>query len=253
MKKLLFVAMALCATVTISADNNTAKTQKERDQIVMEKVGGFVVQPRTGNVSVINAQTEDSLDALKPIVEAIGEQINTPIEWKVGEFRLVDAEQIRKELGIDLAIFIVADSTLPMTLCAPEARWAVVNIAPLKADKPTDEKFNARVSKAFARAFVNLLGGAMTKFTTSVLKPVSSTKDLDRTVYKGLPFDAAVAIARYLPEMNISPQRKVTYKRACEEGWAPAPTNEFQRAVWDKVHQIPDKPITIEFDPKTDK
>ena len=99
MKKLLFVAMALCATVTISADNNTAKTQKERDQIVMEKVGGFVVQPRTGNVSVINAQTEDSLDALKPIVEAIGEQINTPIEWKVGEFRLVDAEQIRKGPG----------------------------------------------------------------------------------------------------------------------------------------------------------
>ena len=38
-----------------------------------------------------------------------------------------------------------------------------------------------------------------------------------------------------------------------QQGWAPAPTNEVQQAIWDKVHQIPDKPITIEFDPKTDK
>ena len=31
---------------------------------------------------------------------------------------------------------------------------------------------------------------------------------------------------------------------------APAPTNEFQKAVWDKVHAIPQNPMKIEFDPK---
>ena len=36
-------------------------------------------------------------------------------------------------------------------------------------------------------------------------------------------------------------------------GWAPQPTNEVQRAIWDKVHAIPDKPLTIEFNPKKDK
>jgi len=35
-----------------------------------------------------------------------------------------------------------------------------------------------------------------------------------------------------------------------EEGWAPAPTNEYQKIVWDKVHAIPQKPMKIEFDPK---
>ena len=44
-----------------------------------------------------------------------------------------------------------------------------------------------------------------------------------------------------------------TYKRACREGWAPTPTNDVQRAIWEKVHAIPDKPLTIEFDPKIDK
>ena len=44
-----------------------------------------------------------------------------------------------------------------------------------------------------------------------------------------------------------------THKKACQEGWAPAPTNDVQKAIWEKVHAIPDKPMTIEFDPKKDK
>jgi len=27
----------------------------------------------------------------------------------------------------------------------------------------------------------------------------------------------------------------------------PAPTNDVQKAIWEKVHAIPDKPITIEY------
>ena len=39
---------------------------------------------------------------------------------------------------------------------------------------------------------------------------------------------------------------------------APKPTfssalYDVQRAIWKEVHSIPDKPITIEFDPKKDK
>ena len=40
---------------------------------------------------------------------------------------------------------------------------------------------------------------------------------------------------------------------ACREGWASAPTNDVQKAIWDKVRAIPDKPLTIEYDPKKDK
>ena len=42
----------------------------------------------------------------------------------------------------------------------------------------------------------------------------------------------------------------MTYKEACEEGWAPAPTNEIQKAIWDKVRATPKNPMKIEFDPK---
>ena len=57
----------------------------------------------------------------------------------------------------------------------------------------------------------------------------------------------------YFTRMGVSPTRKGTYEAAVKQGWAPAPTNDIQKAIWDKVHQLPTKPIQIKFDPKTDK
>jgi hypothetical protein len=39
----------------------------------------------------------------------------------------------------------------------------------------------------------------------------------------------------------------------CQEGWAPPPTNEYQRAIWNDVHKIPEKPMKIDFDPAKGK
>ena len=58
---------------------------------------------------------------------------------------------------------------------------------------------------------------------------------------------------KYMAARGVTPHYRCPYFKACEEGWAPAPTNEYQRAVWEKVHAIPDKPMKIEFDPATQK
>ena len=42
-------------------------------------------------------------------------------------------------------------------------------------------------------------------------------------------------------------------RKACEEGWAPPPANAFQQSAWEKVHKIPDRPLTIEYDPQKDR
>lgn len=36
--------------------------------------------------------------------------------------------------------------------------------------------------------------------------------------------------------MNVPALRKAQYKVAVKEGWAPAPTNDYQRAIWNEVH-----------------
>lgn len=62
-----------------------------------------------------------------------------------------------------------------------------------------------------------------------------------------------IPLVNNMKESDVRPYRVAKYSEACQEGWAPPPTNEFQKAIWDKVHAIPDKPMTIEFDPKKDK
>lgn len=35
---------------------------------------------------------------------------------------------------------------------------------------------------------------------------------------------------------GIAPYVATTYRQACADGWAPAPTNEYQKAIWDSFH-----------------
>ena len=36
-------------------------------------------------------------------------------------------------------------------------------------------------------------------------------------------------------KLGIKPARMTTYRKAVEEGWAPAPTNDFQKAIWEEA------------------
>ena len=56
---------------------------------------------------------------------------------------------------------------------------------------------------------------------------------------------------RYLLSLGVKPYRLTTYRKACEEGWANPPTNDVQKAIWDKVHAMPTEPIKIK--PETKK
>jgi hypothetical protein len=77
--------------------------------------------------------------------------------------------------------------------------------------------------------------------------------DLDKITDLDVAMDTYVAVCQSFDSIGIVPSEYGTYQDACEMGIAPAPTNDIQRAIWEKVHAIPDKPITINFDPKKDK
>ena len=123
----------------------------------------------------------------------------------------------------------------PSLLVAPEARWALVNVAALAADRPSAETLAARVRKEQWRAFAHLMGAADSDFAHCLMKPVHSLADLDALATPSVcpePFNRIMATAR---KLGARPVRTVTYRKACEEGWAPAPTNDFQRAVWEEI------------------
>ena len=132
---------------------------------------------------------------------------------------------------------------------AQEARWAVVNVYPLKADTNSMDVVRDRLYKSFLRATCLLLGAAPSKFSASPLKPIMSLKDLDALTNTTITFDAAMNMDAYMKGIGIKRYEPMTYRAACEEGVAPPPTNDVQKAIWEKVksdkERGPTNPITI--------
>ena len=155
------------------------------------------------------------------------------------------------------AVLMIVDADNKPTLAVyPEDAAGVVNAARLKDSDAV--KYKERLAKEVWRGMALSLGGfAMTapngRIVKSILSPVYSTKDLDVMAAKSLSPHQCNAIYESVSAIGLQAAKPVTYKMACRQGWAPAPTNSIQRAIWNEVFSVPDNPIKIEYDPKRGK
>lgn len=216
----------------------TPEERAARRLKAQRKSGGkFVVEPR-GTFLIVNCQDVVPEDSIVTQRTTLASLMRIKVEsrrgsWKLGDALPADATQ---------ALYLVNDATLPPSLLAPEARWGVINCARLGDRK--------RFDKMFIRTAVRLLHGSASQQPTSVMQPVDSVEGLDRIVNAVYPVDLTMAIYRNLAAQGFVQSRLMSYRAACMQGLATAPTNEIQKAVWDEVHAIPKKPLKIEFDAK---
>lgn len=238
---------AAVAAPTPSPTKKARMTPEQRDQLIMEKVGGILNAPIKGKVvRIVNAASvkESTFDYLK---RSIANGLMFPLEISAGTGRSMEPP----EGNAGIVVKLVDDGELPMTiLTAPENASALVNVAALKKDNPTDEVLEARIHKEVWRALVYTLGGGNTDNPQCPMKSILNLKDLDSLVTRCPSPDVFNRVMRTASRLGIGTARRVSYMRACQEGWAPAPTNKFQQAIWDKAHEIPKSPMKIEFDPK---
>ena len=71
--------------------------------------------------------------------------------------------------------------------------------------------------------------------------------DKCEVLHDRVPMDKVQAIGAYLAAHGVTPLVTAHYRQACKQGWAPAPTNEYQKAIWDQVHEIPTEPLKIKY------
>jgi hypothetical protein len=139
--------------------------------------------------------------------------------------------------GTNVASIIVLVDRLgePMLLVAPEERWAVVNVAALEGSGATVEVLNARVQKEVWRAFGYLMGAANSSFPGCVMRTVNKPEDLDLLKMNKLSPEPLMKIMSQATAMGITLPKFTSYRKACEDGWAPMPTNSIQKAIWEEV------------------
>ncbi len=159
-----------------------------------------------------------------------------------GEEAWRTAQGLARAKGTVAAVLVVDDAELPFLVASPDGRWTILNVAALAGD----------AAKAPARLERLVWGAASLALGAGVPAPFASLAELDAA--PAVPGPAAHnALVDAARARGVGLIALATYRRACEEGWAPAPTNDVQRAIWNQVHAIPDRPMTIEFDPKRDR
>ena len=258
MKIHICAAFAAAATVAFAAyaafaekDPLTPEQRAEHKAAVMARVGGLLPRLGTpsGRIAVVNAQRVVGVDEFKAAYAKNMGRVRGVDYWTEAEGVGVEtAAAEKRRLNAQFAIFIVDSKTLPMSLVALEESWAIMNVCPLAG---VDVKLVAhRARNEFARVLGILCGGASSQFPSAIMNDVSKPSDLNGCTDE-LPVDVTAKMPRYLESRGVKGERITSYKKACEEGWAPAPTNDVQKAIWDKVHEMPSSPIKIK--PETKK
>lgn len=229
----------MCAmAVTITPDANIA-TNPERYERMMRATGGLITKPGVGKIAVINNQDVISDETINSVVGKLVFQTQFDVEVIKGEFAMYAPPS-----GFKAAVIIANKPELPLSLVAIENLWGLVNVAKLG-----DKNIDLRFTKEFIRVTTVAFGASRSQFTGSPLSSADSVEMLDKFVTDNYTFDCQQSIIRNLTALGMAPATKGTYKKACQEGWAPEPTNEYQRVIWEKVKaeqsEQPSNPLKI--------
>ena len=243
LKSTLAAVITAITSLTLFASEAPKKATAQNKKAFNDRVaqlGGFVIYPNSqkGRVAFIDTQVFKDVKRQIPIkLDFLKMPAGEPIKLKV-------------EAKADFAVIIVYDESLPTSMIVPEEKYAIVNVAKYKKGlkMPSEAAlYKKRCSKAALKAYMLLCGGCASRYPGHV-GTAQSVNDLDISHDK-LPIDIQESMKKYLASAGVTPLRKTIYRKACQEGWAPAPTNEYQKAIWDKVRSEkergPTNPIEI--------
>ena len=253
MKFQLVLSVVLCAATVLAetaAKPAPVKKVKDGTSFRMRISGGMVRKEGSarGKVLFLNTQKRVAQDSLLRALKEIENRLHPQMEIKSGDpVDLAGVGAAVRAAGAQLGVVILdAPTGVPALLTAPEEGWAVVNVAKLDVDGVSPEVLASRTRKEVLRAFGLIAGAAFMGLDSNLLRAdIRIPKDLDLVKDEMYGIDVCRGMWNNMPRMGVEPWKVATYKVACQEGWAPQPTNEYQKAIWDKVHQLPTNPIPL--------
>ena len=246
--KNIILSLTFILTFFVLGDEKETKSltdseRAQRREDMLRASGGIIEKVGTGKIVIVNAQSRIGVDSITERIDKISYVLKFPMELRTGTWHFGQS----KPSDATIAIFLIDDESLPMSLIAVEAGWGVVNTATLS--------LGTRFSKELTRTLCLVAGAGCSSIKTSPMQPIQKSSDLDLLKTDGFTMDMFTAIMTNLKAQGMEQSRKTSYLKACKEGWAPTPTNEYQRAIWEKIKaekdQKPSNPIKVNFDPKT--
>ncbi|MEI6646398.1 MAG: hypothetical protein WCP12_10200 [bacterium] len=241
MKRMIYLCAVMATYFSMAQQPPPMKVAKRDPAAVsnnMARTGGLIQRPVEGR-EVIILDSQEKVTVANQSARGIKDFFRIPVmvrKEKAGD-PISMANTVLAEKKVGMVIVVCESSTLPSLLVAPEARWAVVNVRALFSDKPTDDVLVSRVDKEIVRAFGYVGGAANSMFDGCAMSPIYKPTDLDGLKAAAISPGPLPSIFKTLGVLGITPIKYATYKMACEEGWAPMPTNSFQKAIWEAAKE----------------
>lgn len=239
MNKLVLLSVIGCGVLTAhAATNAVAKlTPEERTERMLQMTGGIIEKSVEGpSLYLLDARQEAKDAKVQEVAALVKQVLRFSVKADKGTsadiFKMVNAKLLDKDVAAIVAI--VDQPDLANMLIAPENRWAIVNVSRLKreGDALTVE---TRLRKEIWRAIGMMMGAGSSGNPQCPFSPVLKPQDLDSfTGFQLLP-STINAIMNYCKKIGLNQSKRTTYRKACEEGWAPMPTNHYQRTIWDEA------------------
>lgn len=254
MKKMMIAAVLAAVSIVLVAAPEVKRvpkrdtrnmSEKEREEYYAARkaykqsmtggrINNFATQK--GDVYFLNAQKRVPAEPLAKRIQSMTDYFRSRFSVKAWDkpITLDNAAATLKECGGNAAVFIVDDPKIPVAiLSAPETNWIFLNVAALAADKPDAEKLMERTRRELWRAIGFMLGNGSVA-DVCVMKSVNSLEELDNLGAEAPSSGPLIFISRRLRAIGVEPYQCTTYAKALQEGWAPMPTNEIQKAVYER-------------------
>lgn len=264
LESILFFAGIFMAVSATGAFPPQVKELRAKEKAMMEDHSlippDCILIPAKGKIVLVNSQnklTDEILASRTPFLEPV---LCGPLHVEQAKlpFSVESAQSQMKEHGANVAFFIIDDPKQPMSLTCLEQAWGMVNFAKIKDGEPDEKVMKRRYAAELNRVIRSLLsvGGCgpsqMPTFVSRArVKGIPQCgKDLDQIKRYSISMNEGLAIHNNMASYGIQAAEICPYEDAVSGGWAPAPTNDIQKAIWEKVHAIPKNPMKIEFNSK---
>jgi hypothetical protein len=206
---------------------------------MLARTGGMIIKPVAGP-SLLFLDTRDSADGdsvIRDVAATLSRVMRLPI--KVVAQKAADplAEAAGRLADTNTAAIVVVANLpgQPSLLIAPESRWALLNAAALGGGDTPAALRDERLRKEIWRAFGYLMGAGLAPSGKGLMSSVCSLADLDALTATGISIENFGRVMTHAKALGVEPQRMTPYRKAVEEGWAPAPTNDVQKTIWNEV------------------
>jgi hypothetical protein len=249
--KTITITLAVCIALSLIAEPENKSKAARLKEVIYKRTGGQVIKPgsQNGVAAVVNLQKKFDIKDIAPGIEYISQ--NTKFHFIIKDESDINVQagnaiRTKKNMGLNVAVFVVNQgSDSNVIIMNQDAGWAIVNVANINTSN------NQQVEKIILRALIGVCGGLGTQYDGTLVSPISKYEDLAPLRITDIPLDALSRFNKALPTKGMTPAYIRSYKAACQEGWASAPTNAVQKAIWDEVHAMPTAPIKIK--PETKK